>query len=213
MRLPFPSRGRKHTLSVQRLKSLSSQASTSLPDLLSTSLHALKESAEAFPPLSSAVGGVLAVWEIAERAKHSKSAARDIALRTKDILDVIADVIPDGSIISPSMLIRIERFTLLLNEIRRSMEAITLSSGVSRVMHLNRNEQVLRGINLRLDEAYRDFVTASVLCVEVQQIRLSDRQMHTLDGVHKIADATDTLAFDLSSVLFYIKFSVFLAGP
>lgn len=66
MRLPFPSRGRKHTLSVQRLKSLSSQASTSLPDLLSTSLHALKESAEAFPPLSSAVGGVLAVWEIAE---------------------------------------------------------------------------------------------------------------------------------------------------
>jgi hypothetical protein len=47
-----------------------------------------------------------------QRAKHSKSAARDIALRTKDILDVIADVIPDGSIISPSMLIRIERFTL-----------------------------------------------------------------------------------------------------
>ncbi|KAJ7362701.1 hypothetical protein DFH08DRAFT_950936 [Mycena albidolilacea] len=182
-------------------------------NLLSTSLHALKESAEAFPPLSSAVGGVLAVWEIAERAKHSKSAARDIALRTKDILDVIADAIPDGSIISPSILIRIERFTLLLNEIRCSMEAITLSSGVSRVMHLNRNEQVLRGINLRLDEAYRDFVTASVLCVEVQQIRPSDQQMHTLDGVHKIADATDTLTLDLSSVMFYIKISVFLAGP
>jgi hypothetical protein len=45
------------------------------------------------------------------------------------------------------------------------MEAITLSSGVSRVMHLNRNEQVLRGINLRLDEAYRDFVVGHTLNV------------------------------------------------
>jgi hypothetical protein len=35
-------------------------------DTMWTSLLALKESSAAFPPLSSAVGGVVAVWEIAE---------------------------------------------------------------------------------------------------------------------------------------------------
>lgn len=39
---------------------------TVLPDLLSTSLLALKESADPFPPLKGVVGGVLALWDIAE---------------------------------------------------------------------------------------------------------------------------------------------------
>ena len=37
-----------------------------LPDVLWTSLFALKESAEAFPPLKAAVGGAIAICDIAE---------------------------------------------------------------------------------------------------------------------------------------------------
>jgi hypothetical protein len=47
------------------LKAFSSRTSA-LPDILSTSLFALKESADAFPPLKGAVGGVLAVWDVAQ---------------------------------------------------------------------------------------------------------------------------------------------------
>jgi hypothetical protein len=44
--------------------------SSTLLDLLSTSLVGLKQSADAFPPLKSAVGGVLALWDIAEASVH-----------------------------------------------------------------------------------------------------------------------------------------------
>jgi hypothetical protein len=96
-------------------------------------MRALKESADTFPPLKSAVSGVVALFEIAEvggclhlaatpkhadiatrtpqRAKHAKSDAHAIALRTKEILDVVADAVPDGSAIPAPMAQSIQRFT------------------------------------------------------------------------------------------------------
>lgn len=47
-----------------------------------------------------------------QRTKHCKSDARAIALRTKEILDVIADAVPDGSRIPQPMLRSIQRFTM-----------------------------------------------------------------------------------------------------
>lgn len=37
-----------------------------LPDVLWTSILALNDSADAFPPLKSVVGGVVAIWQVAE---------------------------------------------------------------------------------------------------------------------------------------------------
>ncbi|KAJ7811741.1 hypothetical protein B0H14DRAFT_3479477 [Mycena olivaceomarginata] len=56
---------------------------------------ALKESADAFPPLKSAVAGAIALCDIAQRAKHSKSDARAVTFRTKEIMDLVADAVPD----------------------------------------------------------------------------------------------------------------------
>ncbi|KAJ7087482.1 hypothetical protein C8R44DRAFT_752206 [Mycena epipterygia] len=147
-----------------------------LPDVLWTSILALKESADAFPPQKSTVGGVIALLELAERARHSKSNARAIALRTKEILDVIADAVPDASVIPSAMLESIERFTVLLDEIRCRMEKIALTGGVSRVVHLNRNEHVLQDIKAQLDDAYRDFLAASALRLEVAQAHIGVQQ-------------------------------------
>ncbi|KAJ7061685.1 hypothetical protein C8F01DRAFT_1138112 [Mycena amicta] len=49
-------------------KSLPSHSSSShaLPDILRTSLVALRESADACPPLKSAMGAAVALWDIAE---------------------------------------------------------------------------------------------------------------------------------------------------
>jgi hypothetical protein len=67
MRIPFTSRGRKPPSSTAKIKSSPSHNTLSaVPDVVSTALLALKESADAFPPLKSAVGGVLTLREIAQ---------------------------------------------------------------------------------------------------------------------------------------------------
>ncbi|KAJ7289138.1 hypothetical protein C8J57DRAFT_1493594 [Mycena rebaudengoi] len=212
----------------------SSRNGSTFSDVLWTSLCALKDSADAFPPLKSAVGGVVALWEIAERAKHSKTDARDIALRTKDIADVIADAIPDGAKIPPAMLQSIERFTLMLEEIRIRIEAITPTGGVSRVVHLLENERTVRDIKSRLDEQYHDFSVASALRVEVQQTAIAQRQTEMQADVEKvsatalrvevqqtvIAQSQTLTQADVEKVstaadrlLLYSRFNVFLACP
>ncbi|KAJ7918532.1 hypothetical protein B0H13DRAFT_2321279 [Mycena leptocephala] len=197
-----------------------SNLKSALPDVLWTSLRALNESSDAFPILKSAVGAVVSICDIAQRAKHSKSDACDIALRTKEILDVVADAVPDPLAISPPMLQSIMRFTNLLDEIRPRLEAIALTTVILRVVYLNRNEHTLQDIKAQLDDAYRDLVAASTLRVEVQQTQLSVQQTElsvqqaqTQLEVGKIVQATEPLAPDLSRLLFYSQFTVFLASP
>ncbi|KAJ7215924.1 hypothetical protein GGX14DRAFT_606888 [Mycena pura] len=189
MRFSFPSRARYKVSSAGSSKPKPGKRGA-LPDVVRTSLYALKESADAFPPLKSAVGGVIVVWEIADRAKNSKANAREIAMRTKEIVDVVADAVPDPSAISPPMLQSIERFTVLLDEIRCRLEAIALTSTVSRLVHLNSDERALQRIKAQLDDAYRDLVAASALRVEVQSTKISVQQAQTQRDITKISATT-----------------------
>ncbi|KAJ6564567.1 hypothetical protein B0H19DRAFT_1286086 [Mycena capillaripes] len=70
------------------------------------------------------------------------------------------------------MLLSIEKFPVLLDEIGCSMQVITLTGRVSRIVHLNRNERALQDIKSKLDDTYRDFLAASALRHEVQQTQL-----------------------------------------
>ncbi|KAJ7166619.1 hypothetical protein C8R46DRAFT_1094918 [Mycena filopes] len=197
-----------------QVSSASSPKPSALPDVLSTSLLALKESADAFPPLKSAVGGVLAVWDIAKRAKRCKSDAADIAKRTEDILCLIADAVPDPSAIPSPMLKSIEGFTFILNDICTTMEKILLARSISRVVHLNSTERTLREIKSKLDDAYRDFLAASALRMEVQQAEIAVEHKALAVQTHTAVDqVTNILKRDISSVLFYSRLSVFLAHP
>ncbi|KAF7973822.1 hypothetical protein HWV62_14208 [Athelia sp. TMB] len=92
-------------------------------------LAALKESADAFPPLKSAVAGVLCIVELADvspwmhhlvvgsdrsrsqAAKANKKESRQLALRAKNILDAIADAVQDPHCLDPDLQCRIHRFT------------------------------------------------------------------------------------------------------
>ncbi|KAJ7757199.1 hypothetical protein DFH07DRAFT_1060645 [Mycena maculata] len=208
MRFPFPSRAKVKPLA-STLKPRLARTKRVLPDALQTSLLALKESADAFPPLKSAVGGVIALCDIVERAKDSKSNACDIVVRTKEILDAIADAVPDATMISPPILKSIERFTLMLDDIKCRMEAITLTSGVVRIVHLNRNERALKNIKMQLDDVYRDFRAAALLRVEVQQMQLVIEQVRMQRDIEKVVYTTDNLAPDLSQVLLFSRLTFF----
>ncbi|KAJ7087468.1 hypothetical protein C8R44DRAFT_820159 [Mycena epipterygia] len=185
MRLPFPSRVKRKPSPASTRPTLSK--ASALPDVLWTAITALKESADAFPPLKSTVGGVIALLEIAERAKHSKSDAHAIALRTKEIFDVIKAAVGPAPAIPWPMRESIDHFTALLVEIRESIKEIALTGGVSRVMHLNRNERTLQDIKAKLEDAYRDFSTASALRIEAQQAHLE--MQHTRIAAQQAASA------------------------
>ncbi|KAJ7816433.1 hypothetical protein B0H14DRAFT_2844829 [Mycena olivaceomarginata] len=216
----FPSGAkRKPPLSGVKPKLLP-HTSTTLPDILWTSMITLRDSADTFPPLKSAVGGVMAICDLAERAKHSKSEACAIALRTKEILDLVADAVPDGSRISPPMLLSIEKFSILLDKIRCSMEAITLTGRVSRIMHLNRNERALEDIKSKLDDAYRDFLAASALRIEVQQAQLvlqqtqfAIQQTELAKQQIQIHREIKTVSAESARLLFYARFTSFFGRP
>ncbi|KAJ7141616.1 hypothetical protein C8R46DRAFT_581795 [Mycena filopes] len=196
-----------------QVPAVSSPKPSALPDVLSTSLLALKESADVFPPLKSAVGGVLAVWDIAERAKRCKSDAADIAKRTEEIICLIADIVPDPSAIPGPMLKSIESFTSLLTDICATMEKLLLSRGISRVMHLNSTERALQEVKSRLDDAYRDFLVASTLRVEVQQAEIAVEHKALAVQTHiAVEQFASVLKPDISSVLFYSRLTVFLAN-
>ncbi|KAK7051961.1 hypothetical protein R3P38DRAFT_2857852 [Favolaschia claudopus] len=212
---PLPSRRRNTSPSRARLK-----APNALPDVLWTSLSALQQSSDAFPPLKSAVAGAVAICTIVERTKHSQSDARALALRIKDILDVLADAVPDGNEIPSTMISSIAAFSKLLREIEVYLKKISASSKISRLIHLNRNENLLTEYKAQLDYAYRDFLAASTLRLEVQQAELaicqrqlileqkafSVRQLRSQAEIRDISSKTD-------GVLFYSRLICFFGPP
>ncbi|KAJ7149820.1 hypothetical protein C8R43DRAFT_500378 [Mycena crocata] len=138
-----------------------------------------------------------------QRAKHSAVEARDIALRTQAILDIIADAVPDSSAIPAHMRVNIERFILTLDDVHDRMRSLALTSHLSRLVHLNRNERVLRDIKTKLDDAYRDRLAASTLRLEVQQEKTRA----------EISSLKATVPPEMARILFYSRSSVFLASP
>jgi hypothetical protein len=69
MVFPFPSLAKRKPSFLggkPKLLPLRAFESRTLPDVLWTSVLALRDSADAFPPLKSAVGGVIALCDIAE---------------------------------------------------------------------------------------------------------------------------------------------------
>ncbi|KAG6909983.1 hypothetical protein DXG01_013983 [Tephrocybe rancida] len=86
------------------------RTSSSISDVTRTSLLALVQSADAFPPLKSACGCVLTIWDTAERVRDSRNNAQALALRCFEILNVVADSVPNPSALSSEMKASLARF-------------------------------------------------------------------------------------------------------
>ncbi|KAG6906295.1 hypothetical protein DXG01_014683 [Tephrocybe rancida] len=96
------------------------RTSSSISDITRTSLLALHQSADAFPLLKGACGGVLAIWDIAEnaaltvvgtqRVRDSRTNVQALALHCFDVLNVVADSVPDPPALSPEMKASLTRF-------------------------------------------------------------------------------------------------------
>jgi len=187
-------------------KPLKCAAATSA-DVAKTTLVTLERSADAFPPLKSAVGGVLAVWGAAERVKSSKKNAQAVAARCREVLDVLLEVVPDHSNIPPEMLISIDKFTILLKDIQEAIESLQKRRGIDSLLHLNRSEGQLLGFGQRLDNACRCFTMSGTLRTEV---KLSEMQRGVSDMSTKleIIDRTESKLSDVQCEVANAKLEV-----
>ncbi|KAJ7776696.1 hypothetical protein B0H14DRAFT_2964061 [Mycena olivaceomarginata] len=127
------------------------------------------DSADAFPPLKSAVGGVLALWNTVERVKTSKEKAKALSRRAYEVLEALTDAVPDPSNISPSMLMSIQCFNNVLIEACNAMAPLTKRK---RLLSLNRDEATLELFNRRLDESFQTFTIAGLTRVETQLLAI-----------------------------------------
>ncbi|KAJ7572395.1 hypothetical protein C8J56DRAFT_990632, partial [Mycena floridula] len=120
-------------------------------DSTHTSLMALKESSDAFPPLKSAVGSVLALWDIVQQTQSYKALGKDLACRCVIILETIADAVqPDPKKINPEMLKNIGRFKMLVTEISQELSEHNRATRLSRLANLNRHQAQLAFFSWKL---------------------------------------------------------------
>ncbi|KAJ6521658.1 hypothetical protein DFH09DRAFT_1331075 [Mycena vulgaris] len=161
-------------------------------DSIRTSLNILRDSADVFPPLKSAVGGVLAVWDLADRVSTSDENARALAWRAVGILDAIYNAVggADSASISPGMLQEILKFEQLLREISAAMEGQLKAGRFRRVLHLRRHESQLAGFTSRLDASSEAFKIGSSTRVELVVNRVELR----VDEIQADTSATAALA-------------------
>ncbi|KAJ7689717.1 hypothetical protein B0H17DRAFT_1202169 [Mycena rosella] len=142
-------------------------------DAIRESLSLLKDSTDAFPPLKSAVGGVLAVWDLAERISASDENAQGLARRAVGILDAIYNAVGGGAgPVSPEILQEMQKFEELLREISTAMKGHLKAGRLRRVLHLRRQESRLAQFTARLDAAAEAFKIGSSARTELMSTRI-----------------------------------------
>ncbi|KAJ6505496.1 hypothetical protein C8R45DRAFT_1070165 [Mycena sanguinolenta] len=164
-------------------------------DAIRTALDLAKEAADVCPPLKSAVGGVVALCNLAERLSACDENVKMLVWRSVTILDTIYRATdPDTDATIPVHYLEgILRFETSINEIRTAMEAITTrrKNRVLRVLHLRRNESQLAKFTARLDSAAEVFAIHSMTVQTMALARIETVQTMSLA---RIEDKVEVVA-------------------
>ncbi|THU83421.1 hypothetical protein K435DRAFT_844052 [Dendrothele bispora CBS 962.96] len=104
----------------------------SVADILTTALRVIDRGADVFPPLKSAVGGALALKDVTQGVRASKTRAQQLRQNISNILDII----PFDSVGVSNYLESLRRKLQQLDELSRQ-------SFLMRLKNLNRNNELL----------------------------------------------------------------------
>ncbi|KAG5341579.1 hypothetical protein C0989_009281 [Termitomyces sp. Mn162] len=173
---PRPPDPRSPATIFKRLKLSHSSTSS---DTIRTCLTALYQSADAFPPLKSVSGSVLAIWDTVNRIKNCRKSARALAMRCVEILNVIADSVHDPSALSSEMQTSIAKFNDLLTDIRMTLEQMRKQKWITRFVKLDRNEDILSTLD------HRTLANLQTHCLVVDTSKLlqtASKQIEILDA-------------------------------
>ncbi|KAJ6611960.1 hypothetical protein B0H10DRAFT_2054175 [Mycena sp. CBHHK59/15] len=188
-RLQAPRKSNPSPRSTLNTESLDPLFTTLTSDAILTSLNLLKDPADAFPPLKSVVGGVIAVWNLAERVAALDEEAQKLAWRAITILDTIYNAVGDADpqSLSPHVLQSILDFECLLNDLHKAMDRIA-KRRIHRLLYLRRTENQLASFNLRLDSMAETFTIGTLAHVGLAVDKM-DVSMQKLSA--ELSSATD----------------------
>jgi len=137
----------------------------------------------------------LALWNTVERVKTSKKKAKALSRRAYEVLEALADAVPDPSNISPSMLMSIQRFDDVLIE---ACDAVAPLTKRRRLLSLNRDEETLELLNRRLDESFQTFTIAGLTRVETRLLAI---QADVTVGHQKLNKSLTTLTYRFTLIV------------
>ncbi|KAI0052755.1 hypothetical protein FA95DRAFT_1553014 [Auriscalpium vulgare] len=143
-------------------------------------LEALRESADVFPPLKSAVGGLMFLLSISRTLSSNKDEARHIADRVDHISALLEHAVPDATNISAPVRIAIDVFDRSLHRINEEVSDICMTGRAIRIIHGRKTEARLQRFHRQLDEA----IVAFIMAVSVSLEQRSTQTEVKLDAVH-----------------------------
>jgi len=150
---------------------------------LSLALTALKESADAFPPLKGAVGAVVHIRDLRLKVRSNQEEFDKLISRVEMILEEVADAVPDPAQIPPDLLGRIEAFTTVVAHIGCLMESKSRRKAVLRLLSHREDEAIISDIHRQLDNLESQFNNISLIKLEIAMATLAENQEARLEQI------------------------------
>ncbi|THU75406.1 hypothetical protein K435DRAFT_846928 [Dendrothele bispora CBS 962.96] len=124
-------RTKKPTRTLKTLRIFRAFPVASVADISTTTLRVIDRASDAFPPLKSTVGGILALLDVTQRANASKARAQHLK---REISDILQNVSSDSDISTDLQSLR---------DKLPQLDVIYKQSFFKRFFNLNRNQEFL----------------------------------------------------------------------
>ncbi|VDC01470.1 unnamed protein product [Peniophora sp. CBMAI 1063] len=157
-------RATKSTSALER----SSRCGGIAKDVLLLSLEALAQSADAFPPLKSAVGGLLFLTTQIELVSGNKQQILDIYAQIDAFAASLVHAIPDATRLSPAHEAAIRTLAENIQAVSSDVELIARQRPIARFLRAKHHSARLEQLMKRLDQADKSFTRTMLSTVEIK---------------------------------------------
>ncbi|KZV71067.1 hypothetical protein PENSPDRAFT_684935 [Peniophora sp. CONT] len=129
-------------------------------DALLLNLEALAQSADAFPPLKSAVGGLLFIARQLELVSSNKAAILEFYARIDSVAASLVRAVPDVTMLSSVARIAIHALMEDIHSLCAEVEVVASERPLLRFIRAQQTRGRLEGFTRRLDEAHASFIVS-----------------------------------------------------
>ncbi|VDB96256.1 unnamed protein product [Peniophora sp. CBMAI 1063] len=135
-------------------------------------LEGLSQSADAFPPLKSAVGGLLFIVNQIELVSNNKNQIREIYAQIDGYAASLELAVPDVTALSPAGKNAICAFAAIIQAVRRDLDSLVQEKCSWRFLRAKRHSARLQAILRQLDQADASFTRTMLASTDVQNTRI-----------------------------------------
>jgi hypothetical protein len=185
-------------------------------------LRAIRDSADAFPPLKSTAAAMLIVWGAIEKVKSNKKDCRRLAQRATDIVNDIWRQTKDHGVNLPVEAQQsVEEIEKIIRDIVDLMKKLEKQGRFHRYAHQDENKTCIDKAAKLLDEAIQRFDTNMQISILLKQ-QCAWGALVELDGVSRDRHGEILVASQmtekervqlLTEIVHYARFGVFFFDP